>query len=141
METLKNNDDYIIVEGDKNLGPCILERSRYIHQEFREHLGNTCNYKQLSAQAASGQQNGLQYQLRKWIGHFRQRHEWEDPIIYVCISEAERVYLKRALEYYPDKLARYRQTCKVHKVKKGNKNPPVRPIICCAGTFMNCWSK
>ena len=56
-------------------------------------------------------------------------------------SEAERGYLKRALEYYPDKLARYRQTCKVHKVKKGNKNPPVRPIIWCAGTFMNCWSK
>ena len=26
LEELKNNDDFIIVPADKNLGPCIVER-------------------------------------------------------------------------------------------------------------------
>ena len=31
MLHLKNHDVYIVVQGDKNLGPCILERRLYIH--------------------------------------------------------------------------------------------------------------
>ena len=70
MKSLKDHDNYIVVEGDKNLGPCILERSRYILKSFKEHLGNARNYKQLSAQAVSGRQVGLRYLLQQWIGRF-----------------------------------------------------------------------
>ena len=107
MKSLKEHDVYIVVEGDKNLGPCILERSRYILKVFKEHLGNTRNYNQLSVQAVSGRQVGLRYLLREWIGCYRPRHKWVEPVDYVCISKAERVYLERALEHYPNKLARY----------------------------------
>ena len=34
MQHLKNNDIYIVVHGDKNLGPCILERNFYIFKGF-----------------------------------------------------------------------------------------------------------
>ena len=51
IEHLKNNNIYIVVHGDKNLGPCILERSFYIYKGFAEHLGNETNYKPLSARA------------------------------------------------------------------------------------------
>ena len=37
---------------------------------------------------------------------------------------------------YPDKFARFRQTCKVHKTPW-----KMRPIICCASTFMNYWGR
>ena len=63
MKSLKDHDDSIVVEGDKNLGPCILERSRYILKGFKEHLGNARNYKQLSAHPVSGRQVGLRYLL------------------------------------------------------------------------------
>ena len=43
MLWMKDHNDYIIVEGDKNLGPCILEKSYYIWRAFQEHLGNTNN--------------------------------------------------------------------------------------------------
>eukprot|EP00985_Skeletonema_marinoi_P025303 scaffold18465_cov175-Skeletonema_marinoi.AAC.2 len=35
----------------------------------------------------------------------------------------------------PDKLARFRMSLKAHKVPW-----KMRPIVCCAGTFMNCLS-
>ena len=48
----------------------------------------------------------------------------------------EEVYLNRALDRYPLKLARFRMSLKAHK------NPwKMRPIVCCVGTFMNCLSR
>ena len=136
MEYLKNNNIFIVVHGDKNLGPCILERSFYIFKGFAEHLGNTTNYKALSATAARGRQRGLQYLFRDWLSKFRPRKPQDDPVDYICLSKAEFTFLYRAIQFYPDKLARFRQMCKIHKVPW-----KMRPIICCAGTFMNFWSK
>ena len=45
MSTLKDHNDYIVVEEDKNLGPCILDRSYYIYRALEDHLGNETNYK------------------------------------------------------------------------------------------------
>jgi hypothetical protein len=44
----KDNDKFIIVQGDKNLGPCILDRKYYIYRGIQEHLGNETNYRQVS---------------------------------------------------------------------------------------------
>ena len=40
------------------------------------------------------------------------------------------------MERNPTKLARFRMTMKIHKTPF-----KFRPIVCCAGTFMNDWSK
>ena len=78
----------------------------------------------------------LQYKFRGWLDKFRERLHWEAPVEHQCISAAELTFLRRSLKLYPEKLVRFRQTCKVHK------SPwKMRPIICCAGTFMNHWSK
>ena len=136
MLHLKDHDVYIVVQGDKNLGPCILERRLYIYRAFSEHLGNDRNYRQISKEGAFNCQRGLQYRLRAWISKYRQKEHWEPPVDNICISKAEYTFLIRALKYYPDKLARYRQTCKIHKTPW-----KMRPIIACVGTFMNFWSK
>ena len=136
LQFLKNNDHYIVIQGDKNLGPCILERELYIFKAFEEHLGNERNYKPLSEVAVKGRQRGLQYLFRDWISKYRPRLNHEKPTKYTCISKAEYTFLTRALKHYPDKLARFRMMAKVHKTPW-----KMRPVICCAGTFMNCWSK
>ena len=41
--SFRQHDRYIIIEADKNLGPCILERETYIRRALEEHLGNTTN--------------------------------------------------------------------------------------------------
>ena len=70
------------------------------------------------------------------MSKFKQRQRQDDPVEYICLTKAEFTFLYRAIKFYPDKLARFRQMCKIHKVPW-----KMRPIICCAGTFMNYWSK
>ena len=136
MLWFKDNNDYIVVEGNKNLGPCILERSYYIWRAFQEHLGNTNNYKELIPNEAFCLQRGLQYKFRSWFFKFGFRLCWDKPPKHVTLSKAETTFLRRALQRFPDKLAYFRLACKVHKIPW-----KTRPIVCCAGTFMNYWSK
>ena len=133
MQHLKNHDYLIVVHGDKNLGSCILDRTFYIFKGFSEHLGNTRNYKELTKKWALCHQRGLKYQFQNWMSKYKPK---EEPTDYVTISEAEFTFLYRALKFYPGKLARFRQTCKVHKTPW-----KLCPIICCASTFMNYWSR
>ena len=62
------------------------------------------------------------------MGRYRPCHEWEEPVDYDCMSEAEVMYLYRAIKKYWMKQARFRMTAKVHK-------SPLRTqtIVCCAG--------
>lgn len=112
----KNNNHYIIADGDKNLGPYITERSYYIHRGCKEHLSNTRNYRQISRQMAITLQRGLIYRFLNWLDKYRPHREREPPVEWVCISEGQETYLRRAYKNYPaDKLYRFRMTAKVHK--------------------------
>ncbi|KAL7525967.1 hypothetical protein ACHAWF_003914 [Thalassiosira exigua] len=53
-----------------------------------------------------------------------------------ALPKHERLFLRRAVERFPDKLAHFRMTVKAHKCPI-----KMRPIVCCAGTFMNHWSQ
>ena len=125
IQFFRKNDNYIVVHADKNLGPCIIDRDYYIHKGCLEHLGNENNYKQLTKRGA----NNIMWNLRYKIGTFFGKYS-ED------LSPPEITFLNRALHKNPDKLARFRMTAKVHKTPW-----KMRPIVCCAGTFMNDWSK
>lgn len=43
LASFKFHDLYIVIESDKNLGLCILERDYYIKRCIEEHLGNPAN--------------------------------------------------------------------------------------------------
>ena len=55
----RESNEYIIIEADKNLGVCILEREYYIHRAIEEHLGDREVYKRISVAEA----NIIQYKL------------------------------------------------------------------------------
>ncbi|KAL3790505.1 hypothetical protein ACHAWO_010636 [Cyclotella atomus] len=132
----KDNDQYIVVQGDKNLGPCILDRKEYILRGFKEHLGNERNYRLLSAATANTLQIGFLYRFDSWLGRYRPRLPKESLVDYVCIGDAEETFLLRARQRDPRKFARFRMTAKVHKQPW-----MTRPIVCCSGTFAKDWSK
>ena len=132
----KDNDIYIIVAGDKNLGPCLLERDTYIYRAIKEHLGNQTNYRLLSEAEARARLSGLSYGFDSWVTKYRPRTEFEEPVEWTTISEAETTFLMRAKRRNPNKLARFRCTAKVHKTPW-----KTRPIVCCSGTWINDWSK
>ena len=48
LTTFKESDTYIVIEADKNLGPCILERDDYIRRCIEAHIGDAKTYKIVS---------------------------------------------------------------------------------------------
>lgn len=127
IQSLRKNDEYIVVEGDKNLGPCILERDHYIKRGCLDHLGNSTNYRELSMNEAMLQMRKLSYWMDGWIMKYMRKKQ---------LPLHERVFLIRSKRENPDQFARFRMTAKVHKTPW-----KTRPIVCCAGTWMNAWSK
>ena len=124
-EQLNNNDYHIVIEADKNLGGCILDRAVYNTRAIKEHLGNTTVYQLLTKTQAHQRNHVLRYRVNVWLS------KWQDHI-----ALAERIFLRQAMQKYPDKLARFRMSLKAHK------NPwKMRPIVCCSGTFINCLSR
>ena len=119
------DDDHIIVECDKNLGGACLDRAVHHTKGVREHLGNTNVYQRLTKQQALDRTNHLRYKIIV----FMTKHKKQ-------LSYAEWDFLHKAVFKYPSKLARFRMSLKAHKTPW-----KMRPIVCCAGTLMNCLSK
>ena len=67
IQFLRRNDLYIVVEGDKNLGPCILDQITYIKRGCLEHIGNSTNYKELDERWAKLTMKKLDYQFKGWL--------------------------------------------------------------------------
>ena len=56
-ESLLKSDSHIVVEADKNLGGCIMDRETYIMKGILEHLGNKEVYKRLTNLQADQKMN------------------------------------------------------------------------------------
>ena len=138
-DKLKNNDEMIIIEADKNLGAAIMLREDYIRKGIREHLGNDEVYKRLTKSQVHLEQKRLDYLFAGFKGKHRPFQPNENPATASTtgeLSEADYIYLCRAYRQEAKQLARFRMSAKVHK------NPmTMRPIVCCAGTRMNRLSK
>ena len=132
LHFFKDNDQYIVVEGDKNLGPCILERESYIRRGCLDHLSNTRNYQQLDHHTAIIMHRGLMYKLWSWFAKYKDPGENGDLPPFVCLTEAETTFFKRAFRRDTNKLPRFRMICKIHKQPWAT-----RPIVCCSGTLLN----
>ena len=124
---LRRNDLYIVIHGDKNLGPCILDRTVYIYRGCLEHLGNATNYRELTENETYLQIRKLSYWFDDWMLKYQRLKQ---------LSRSEVTFLRRAKQNCGDQLARFRMTAKVHKTPW-----KMRPIVCCAGTWMNAWSQ
>ena len=124
-ESLLKSDSHIVVEADKNLGGCIMDREIYIIKGILEHLGNKLVYKKLTKRQADQRMCVVRYQLNIFISKFKK-----------VLSPAETKYLHEGFFKYQDKYPKFRMSAKVHK-----KPWKTRPIVCCAGTTLNCLSK
>ena len=104
--TLKTDDTLICVEGDKNVGGCLLRRDTYNYRGIKEHLGDTNDYKPLTHLQALQHLHILQYKYDIFISKWQREGQ---------LSRAERIYLRRAKERAPDAFARFRMSLKAHK--------------------------
>ena len=117
----------MVVEGDKNVGGCILHRDTYMHRGVREHLVDQNVYQPLDKNAALRRMCVLRYKYDVFISKWYEKGQ---------LSAAEKTFLLRARYLNPTTFARFRMSLKAHK------NPwKMRPIVCCVGTFINYLSQ
>ena len=130
LRELRMRTDIIVLPTDKNLGPSVLERSRYIEMVLTEHLSNQSNYIHLPREQALIK---LQQQKTAFLQCYtRHKHELQ--------SEAEQIYFERSTT--PKHLAQTRipqfyGTPKVHK----HGPTKLRPVISCVNSIPEIFSK
>jgi hypothetical protein len=111
------SDDFQIFPSDKNLGPCIIERTQYIHRVL-DHLADRTTYEQLTPNEAASR--------------VRKTYDLVDSFLLdkaQDISYRDQTYLCRSLEV-KDKFAHFYIMAKVHK------SPwTVRPIVSVSGSL------
>ena len=70
LQWLRTQDDFVIASCDKNLGPCILEKSQYIAR-VRGLLSNRDAYLRLSEAEAQLQVGNLRLALHDWLDDYK----------------------------------------------------------------------
>lgn len=126
-KTLKNHDEYIVIEADKNLGGCILNRPIYNGKGVSEHLGNTNVYKPLTKIQAMNRHRIITRKMSIFAAKWFAKKQ---------LSKAENHFLIESIHKYPDNIAKFRMSLKAHKTPW-----KMRPIVCCAGTMLNNLSR
>jgi hypothetical protein len=66
LNLLRNQDDFLIVQCDKNLGPAIIEKDEYIKLALL-HLQYTTTYRRLSRLEASRYSGQIQQTITSWV--------------------------------------------------------------------------
>jgi hypothetical protein len=120
LNLLRNNEEFIILNADKNLGPCIIERKLYIQNVLSEHLKNGNTYTNLSETEATERINYFTADLNRTLTKYR-----------TSMNDAEYSYFVKSLREN-HRIPQFYGMPKVHK----NKIPvPLRPVISQCGSL------
>ena len=121
LRSLRNQDIFLVVQCDKNLGPAVIEKSRYIEMAFRDHLSDKKTYMRLTNKEAESKADLLKRWITSWIHKHRK-----------LLLRSERKFMEHHLSENKDPFATFYITMKVHKP------PPLvsRPIVSCSGSLL-----
>jgi hypothetical protein len=72
LDYLQAQNGFLIVQCDKNLGPAIIEKTKYIEMAYCDHLNDTTTYRYLSPMEASMEETILKRKLKDWLFKYKQ---------------------------------------------------------------------
>ena len=126
IKLLKDNKNFIILNADKNLGPCIMERKEYIKHILNEHLNNTDTYQQLHQNDATKMILQMKYNCISILGQHVKSTTVEEKKFYT-----KQLQLKQ-------RVPQFYGMPKMHK----NKTPtPFIPVVSQCGSLSAIISK
>ncbi|MEM7040544.1 MAG: hypothetical protein AAF570_26510, partial [Bacteroidota bacterium] len=119
LNFLRNQDQFLVTQCDKNLGPAIIERTEYIRLAFRDHLNDRKTYKYLNPGLAKTKAIQMRNDLQKWLKLFKK-----------SLTTNEKRFLNHHLANNKEPFATFYVTMKVHKTPL-----KTRPIVSCSGSL------
>ena len=125
LQSIRNNQDLVILQTDKNLGPAVWERSEYIKQTLNEHLLDPTTYQQLTHGAAMTRVDYTKHLVNSHYNKF-----WYD------LKDFERSYFTRTMEQSNFRILQYYGMPKVHK-----ETLKTRPVVSCTNSIPQVLSK
>lgn len=119
LRFFQDHPEFIILQADKNLGPCVMIRSEYIAQSIVQHFSNTDIYERISGEVARA------YMKESIQEFFDLLHEKG-----MMIDKEDYTYLKKATQINDSISTAY---C-MPKVHKNEVPTPLRLVISTVGT-------
>ena len=128
LRTLQQQQMFLIVPCDKNLGPAIIERHDYLKIAMRDHLSDTTTYKSLTTSEIDLYSSDIKKHILGWL---KTHHK--------TLTKMERAFLCKKLKSNQSLYARFYLTLKAHKLKPGQTVDQLksRPIVSCPGSFFH----
>ena len=120
LDVLENSATHIVISADKNLGPVIIERDKYIAAVL-SLLQDEKTYKRLSKEEAKDDMGALKALVTDWITKYD---------LY-GLDNDESEYLLRYLATVKDPYSHFYITAKIHK-----KPWKLRPIVSYCGSYL-----
>ena len=108
LSTLQQQDTFLIVPCDKNLGPAIIERHDYLKIAMRDHLNDTTTYKLLNPSEIKCTSTIVKKKIFAWL----KTHHTE-------LMKMEQAFIREKLDSNKAPYAWFSLTLKAHKMKPG----------------------
>ena len=128
LRMLQQQQIFLIVPCDKNLGPAIIERHDYLKIAMRDHLSNTTTYKSLSTIEINRYSSEIKKHILEWLKTYNKK-----------LTKMERAVIRAELKSSQSPFARFYLTLKAHKLKPGQTVDQLksRPIVSCPGSLLH----
>jgi len=120
LDLLRNQDSFLVVQCDKNLGPAVIEKDRYIKFAFHDHLSDATTYQRLSKDEARVKAEHLKLWIQAWITKHKK-----------LLRPSEKKFMEHHLDENETPFATFYITMKVHKSPL-----KTRPIVSCSGSLL-----
>ena len=128
LDTLQQQNIFLIVPRDKNVGPAIIERHDYLKIAMRDHLLDTKTYKLLNQSEIERFAGTIKKSILGWL---KTHHK--------ILTKMERAFIREKLDSNKAPYARFYMTLKAHKLKQGQNVDHLksRPIVSCPGSLLH----
>ena len=127
LQSLQQQQDFVICPCDKILGPAIIKRDDYIKIAMRDHLLDGRTYRRLSEADCNNHKQRLIQEIKSWLKQYNK-----------TLTKMEQAFLKQGLDQNKG-IRRLYLTLKTHKLKPGQNVTHLksRPIVSCPGSLLH----
>ena len=128
LRMLQQQQTFLIIPCDKNLGPAIIEHHDYLKIAMRDHLSDTTTYNSLSTSEIDRYSSEINKNILDWLKTYNKK-----------LTKMKCDFIREELKSNQSPFACFYLTLKAHKLKPGQTVDQLksRPIVSCPGSLLH----